>query len=110
MPDQYFRLISKYALILAIFLSIEYIYSNYVVDKLFDIHENSTLNVTSSTGLKILLNILMALIINADTNRLKIKTEYVTIVTLLSKHIGVFAFLLYAILDKDKLDNQTNKD
>ena len=110
MPEQYFRLISKYALILATFLAIEYAYSNYLVDKLIDIDENPTLRPISSIGLKILLNLLMALIINADIKRLKIKTEYVTIVTLISKPIGVVAFLLYVVFDQDKLENQKNKD
>lgn len=103
MPERYFKLIAKYALILATFLAIEYIYSNYLIDKIIDIEEDSTLRATSSTGLRILLNIIMAILVNVDIKRLKIKTEYLTIVTILSKHVGVVAFLLYVIYYKDKL-------
>jgi hypothetical protein len=104
MPDKYFRLIAKYALILATFLGIEYIYSNYLIDKIIDIKEDPTLRATSTIGLRILLNIVMAILINLDIKRLKIKTEYLTIVTILSKHVGVLAFLLYVVYHKDKLD------
>jgi hypothetical protein len=110
MPEQYFRLISKYAIILAVFLIIENFYSSYLVDLVVDTKQNTTLRIISTTGLGLLLNVIMALIINADINRLQIKTKYVTIVTILSKLIGVIAFLLFAIFDKDKLDNGLNKN
>jgi hypothetical protein len=50
-----------------------------------------------SSGLAIILSILVAVIVSRDIKKLGIKTNYVILATILFRPVGVCAFLLYAI-------------
>jgi hypothetical protein len=103
MTKDYSRLISKYALLLGAFALLEYLVRQYLREKTLDFGDYQILMATIPTGLTFLLNIVTALLLNADTKAIGIKTNYVTLATILYRPIGVCAFLLFIIFDKNKL-------
>lgn len=106
MTEDNSRLIGKYALLLGAFALLEYLVRQYFREATLDFGDYQVLRATIPTGLTFLLNIVTALLIYADTKRTGIKTTYVTLATILYRPIGVCAFLLYIIFDKNKVEQQ----
>lgn len=103
MTKDYSRLIGKYALLLGAFALLEYVVRQYLRGKNLEFGDFQVLRATIPTGLTLLLNIITALLVSADRNRIGVKTNYVTLVTILYRPIGVCAFLLFVIFDKNKM-------
>lgn len=104
MTKDYSRLLSKYALLLAAFALLEYFIRQYLREKALDFGDYQELIAIIPTGLTFLLNIITALLINADTKKIGAKTNYVTLATILYRPIGVCAFLIYIIFDRNKAE------
>lgn len=95
-------LIGKYSVILAICYALEIAFSLWLTT-LSDIQlseENQYLMYLKfySYGLTLLLNSIIALLLYSDIKNLKLSAPYVIIATLLFRPVGVFAFLIYALL------------
>ena len=106
MTKDYSRFISKYALLLGAFALLEFLVRQYIREKTLDFGDYQVLRAAIPTGLTFILNIITALLISADKNKIGIKTNYVTLATILYRPIGVCAFLLFVILDKNKVGQQ----
>ena len=112
MTDRNFRLISKYALLLAISYLLEYAFNRYVKNFNTDLvtRTNQILVSTSPYIFALLLNIVTSIIVYRDKLTLNIKTKYVIIATTLYRPIGVVAFLLFSIYDKGTGEGQLNNE
>jgi hypothetical protein len=104
MTKDYSKLISRYALLLGAFALLEYFIRQYLREGALDFGEYQVLRATIPTALTFLLNIIMALLINADIKKLGMKTNYLTLATILYRPIGVCAFLLYIVFDKNRVE------
>lgn len=101
--DDFSRIIAKYALILIIFYLAEYLFIlgvRYAIS--IQVFEVRTLGLLwyLDTTLSIIFNIITALIIRNDINRLEIKTKYLVLMTLLWRPLGVSLFLLSLLNQK----------
>lgn len=95
-------LIAKYAIVTATTYALEYGFS-IVLNKLVIDPESYSLLYSRfyGFGLTVVLNIILALIIYSDSSRLNIKAPYAVLATIVCRPIGVFAFLIYAIIAKN---------
>jgi hypothetical protein len=102
MADKNFKLISKYALLLAVSYLLEFALDQYLmrVDS-DDLTGTETILISAAKPvLTLLLNIVFAAIVYRDKVAQNIKTRYVILATVLYRPIGVVAFLLFSIYGK----------
>jgi hypothetical protein len=97
-----FRLIGKYALLLSVIYAFETIMWSVInMQPYFDeLFKTAYIYYYIFYAVSIFFNIIIAVIINRDIKRLKLKTSYVILATLLIRPVGVCAFLLYSIIDE----------
>jgi hypothetical protein len=99
MADEKFKLISKYALLLAISYLLVLAFDQYLmrVDSDDLTGTEAMLFSAAEPILTLFLNIVFSLVVYRDKVTQNIKTKYVILATVLYRPIGVVAFLLYAI-------------
>jgi len=93
-----FKLISKYALLLSLFYFMEIILSKLIREYGGDWFEgNSLLRFYVPFIFTFILNIIAAILLNKDAKTADIRTNLITIATLLFRPVGVVAFILFAM-------------
>lgn len=111
MTDKTLKVVGKYAILLAIFYGLELIigYSYKYLIQEPEAYRLNSIIMGLPTYLNFLLNIIIALIINSDKNRLKIEGKYSIILALIYRPIGIVLFLIY-LINHDLSKNPTNNN
>jgi hypothetical protein len=97
MDTNYFKLVSKYAIVLTVLYLIEYVADIYINEFIYSGTYDTTLWAMRLTPnlFTLVLNGVCALIVARDIRAHNVKTQYVIIATILFRPIGVCALLLY---------------
>jgi hypothetical protein len=108
MKDQYFGLITKYAILLSAFYILSFAFSRAIVE--YAIMDDSAYNAAfwQSVGFvfNILLNLLTAYILKKDIKKHNISTKYVLLSTILFRPLGVVSFFLFVLFqNREGADN-----
>jgi hypothetical protein len=103
MTNRNLKLISKHAVLLSISYVIELVLRRYVnqMDLEFVTMEERGLISAAPLIFTFILNIISAVIVFRDKVTNKIQTKYVIVSTILYRPVGVVAFLLFSIYERD---------
>jgi hypothetical protein len=103
MTNRNLKLISKYAVLLSISYIVELALRWYVNQMDLELVTMEERGFISAAPLifTFILNIITAVIVFRDKEINKIETKYVIVATILYRPVGVVAFLLYSIYDRD---------
>jgi hypothetical protein len=104
MESKYFRIVSKYALLLAVTFGIEVLVGIYWDDVAPIFHSQGDLWYMTmlSRFLGIFLNVICVVVALGDIRRMQLKTRWVIIATLLSRPLGISLLLLFMLLKDQK--------
>ena len=98
------KTIGKYALILTVFYGLEFLlgyFVNHLIKDSTDYEINSYL-LSVKMFIPYLLNIIAALIVNADKKKMEIEGKYSVLLTIFYRPIGIVLFLIYVINKETK--------
>jgi hypothetical protein len=101
------KMISKYALLLSVFFAVEHIFYKYkylldiIAPEMNTRQQQALFDIYTSLGFGLLLNVITAVLINIDIKKLNLSTRYVILATVLYPPVGVCAFILYMMYDKE---------
>ena len=111
MNDRIYALIGKYALLISLFYMLSYAFKLTVNTFEFgsELRDLAYIRGIGPITLDLLLNIIAAFLVQRDVNRYKIKNSYVVLATVLYRPLGIFAFLLFLILQETHVKQQTNE-
>ena len=109
MKDSTSKLITKYALILSAFYIISYAF-NILLEELSpgdDLSTQAAIRGSAPWLFNAVLNLLTAVFVYIDANKQNRNIKYVILATVLFRPVGVFAFILFCILQDSRADSQT---
>lgn len=108
MNNMAIKTIGKYALLLCIFYGLEFIIGYFLKNA---INENRNIETNSylmgaNMILIYLLNIITAIIVNIDKNKMQIRGKFSVLLTIIYRPLGIVLFLIYLIEKETKVNTQ----
>jgi hypothetical protein len=113
MKDQYFGLITKYAVLLSVFHIMSFAFSRAIME--YVVWDGTGYDAaywqSASFVFNILLNLLSAYILNRDIKKHNINTNFVLLSTIVYRPLGVVSFFLFIIFqNREQADNKIGTD